>query len=93
VFTCDSQTLRLAEVSIDPAWRHPRAGAAIDPIAADELFAGYLEELLDEESTAHIRSSATPKSASSAAAPDSCRFLLDDILRLAVPAGEVVPLG
>ena len=49
MFTVDSQILRLTQASVESTRRRQPASASLDPVAADELFAAYLDELLDDE--------------------------------------------
>jgi uncharacterized protein YihD (DUF1040 family) len=90
----DSYILRFADAAIDPVWRHQRQVNSVDPVAADELFADYLDELVDDEQTATIRLDMVRDARKDTNQPGARRYYFDDVLRQAIVAEvDYAPLG
>jgi|GEM_PF-3835862 len=94
MFTVDSHILRLADASLETAWRHQtQIDVAADPVAADEFLPGYRDELTDDEHTEIIRLNMLRGGLRDREPYPSASYVIDDVLRLAVPASQHAPLG
>jgi hypothetical protein len=93
MFTVDSQILRLADTQIDLVWRHQRHETTLNPVAADELFAAYFDELVDDEHTEIISLGQIRSAMTAAQQHEAARYHFDDVLRQAIAAEHYSPLG